>query len=180
MTSDQDDLPVKSSTPVVFLSYPYRTRTEWIRHSVPQFLRLCGCEVATGENWPGEDIAGAIAREISRSDILIAFFTKDQKLANGEWAPSQWVLQEIGFARGRGIPVILIREEGVFKEAGILGGIQIIPLDSEREAFAAFVQLRSAIRRLLFKGQPEEGLAICHLAKPGRKDHWNKIGRAHV
>jgi hypothetical protein len=174
MTSDRDDQPAKPQKPLVFISYPFRPRTEWIKHNTPQLLRLYGCQVASGDNYPGQGISAAVAADIGRSNLLVAFFTKDQKLATGEWAPSQWVLQEIGFARGRGIPVVLIREEGVFKEAGILGDAQIIPLDAEREAFAAFVRLRSAIKNLLFPGQFEDGLSVCHLAKPGRKDSWNQ------
>ena len=103
--------------------------------------------------------------------MLIAFLTRTQQLKNGNWVPSEWVLSEIGFAIGKEIPVVLVRELGVFTEIGILGNVQVINLDAEAEAFTAFLGLRTAIRNLLFKGTHEDGLAVCHLAKPGRKDN---------
>jgi hypothetical protein len=166
--------PANSSKPIVFLSYPFRPQTEWIKHSVPQLLRLYGCQPVSGDSYAGLEISSAIASDIKRSKLLVAFFTKDQKLLNDEWTPSQWVLQEVGFARGCGVPVLVIRELGVYKEAGILGNVQMIPLDAETEAFSAFVRLRYAIKKLLLDEQSDEKLSVCHLAKPGKRDARGK------
>jgi hypothetical protein len=165
--------PNGSSRPSVFLAYPFRQRDEWIRYVVPPLLNHFGCDVRTGELYPGREINRAVRDDIAQSNLLIAFLTRTQQLMNGGWVPSEWVLSEIGFAIGKEIPVLLIREEGVFTEIGILGNVQVISLDSETEAFTAFVTLRAAIRDLLFAGKHEDELAVCHLAKPGRRDRKN-------
>jgi hypothetical protein len=169
-----NDKPKQSTKPSVFVSYPFDARDEWIKYCVPSLLRLYGCHVLSGAKYPGQEINVAVTNDIARSNLLVAFLTRNQQLANGKWVPSEWVLQEIGFARGKGIPVVLVREQGVYTEIGIVGNIQVIDLDADGEAFWAFPQLRTAVRNLLFGGHSEDGLAVCHLAKRGRKDHWNK------
>jgi hypothetical protein len=159
--------PVGSTRPSVFLAYPFRDRDEWIRYVVPPLLSHYGCDVRTGDLYPAQEINRAVRDDIARSNLLVAFLTRTAQLKNGNWVPSEWVISEIGFAIGREIPVVLVRELGVVTEIGILGNVQVINLDAEHEAFTAFVGLRAAIRNLLFKGKQEDGLAICHLAKPG-------------
>jgi hypothetical protein len=163
----------QSREPLVFISYPFNPRDEWIKYCVPPLLRRYGCRALSGENHQGQDISDAVTNNIARSNLLIAFLTRNQKLANGQWAPSEWVLQEIGFARGRGIPVVLVREVGVYSKIGITGNIQVIELDAT-EAFWVFPQLRWAVKNLLFGGQSDDTLAVCHMAKRGRQDHWKK------
>lgn len=163
----------QSSKPKVFLSYPFSPRNEWIRHCVPPLLELWGCRVLSGRKYYGRDIKREVANDIARSKLLVAFLTRYQKLAGGDWTTSGWVLQETGFAVGKDIPVVLVEEIGVEVKGGIVGGIQVIKLDAG-EAFWALTQLRSAIKNILFPGEPDEELAVCHLAKPGRKDHKNR------
>lgn len=174
MVNDPNDRRKKLLKPLIFLAFPFNPRDEWIRRCVPRLLNLYGCDVKTGEDYFAKDISNGVTNDIARSSLVVAFLTRTQKLADGRWAPSQWVLQEVGFARGKGIPVVVILENGVLYETGILGDIQVINLDADREAFAAFTRLRVAVRDLLFGGQSENRLAVCHLAKPGRKDHWER------
>lgn len=161
------------SKPSVFVSYPFNPRDEWIRYCVPTLLRWYGCAVLSGENYQAQEINVAVTNDIARADLVIAFLTRRQRLENGDWVPSEWVLQEIGFARGKGIPVVLIREKGVYTQIGIVGNIQIIELDADREAFWVFPQLRAALRHLLFQSQPEHRLAVCHMAKRGARNRWD-------
>jgi hypothetical protein len=158
----------------VFIAYSFDSRDDWIPRCVPPFLELFGCTARTGADFPGQLIPGSVTNEIALSELLVAFLTRVERRANGGWIPSQWVLQEIGFACGKGIPVVLVEEIGVSRETGILGDIQIIPLDSNREAFAAIADLGVAIRNILYQGQYEKGFAICHLAKRGRIDHRDR------
>ena len=164
-----DDKPNPSSKSTVFLSYPFDDRNDWIKHCVPPLLRLYGCKVLTGDKYKGQEIKTEVAKDITRSNVLVAFVTKQEKLAAGGWTTSAWVLQETGFACGKGIPVVLVVEDGVDVLGGILGNIGIIKLDADSEAFLAFTELRSTIKRLLFGDEPDDGLAVCHLAKRGRR-----------
>ncbi len=169
----------QSTGPTVFLAYPFRTRDTWIRHYVAPLLKSYGCNVHIG-HFPGENIQDAVTRAISKSQLLVAFLTKYVKLATGRWISSDWVLQEAAFASGKGIPVIVVRELGVTTDVGILGDIQVIPLDM-RAPFLALVQLRSAVHRLVLKSEASDGIQVRHLSRPGRKlskqwwDFWTWI-----
>ena len=169
----QDTGLVQTSKPVVFLSFAFQTKAAWIKDCVQPLLRYYGCKVLTGEKYHLQEINRGVANDIGQSNLLIAFLTKNERLANGEWMTSQWVLQEIGFAAGKGIPVVLVRDKNVHLDIGILGNVQYIDLDSEYVAFAAFPPLRDAVKSLLFKNDRDDSLAVCHLAKRGRKDEWN-------
>jgi hypothetical protein len=158
----------QSTRPTVFLAYPFRSRNTWIRYYVVPLLRLYGCNVDIG-NFPGEIINDAVTRAISQSQLLVAFLTKSARLAKGRWISSEWVLQELGFARGRGIPVVVVRELGVTTDVGILGDIQVIPLDM-RAPFLALAQLRSAVHRLVLKSEVSDQLEVRHLSRLGRTD----------
>jgi hypothetical protein len=173
-TQTADGSLKERAKPTVFLSYPFVTRNDWIKHCVPRLLELWGCKVLSGERYYGREIKKEVANDIARSKLLVAFLTRHQELAGGNWTTSGWVLQETGFACGKDIPVVLIGESGVEVKGGILGDIQVIELDAEKEAYWALPQLRSAIKDLLFEHEPDEELAVCHLAKLGRKDKWGR------
>ena len=169
-----NDEPKQLARPSIFVAYPFEEDYEWIKYCVPPLLRRYGCNVLSGESSHTQEINLAVADRIAQSNLVVAFLTRDQALADGGFVPSEWVLQEIGFARGKGIPVVLLRERDVKTGIGIAGNIQFIDLLADDEAFLAFLQLRAAIRESLFKGQSDEGLAVCHLSKPGRRDQWRK------
>ncbi len=160
--------------PIVFLSYDFDPHADWIKYCARPLLEFYGCKVLSGEKYHAQEINRGVTQDIARSNLLISFLTRNERLASGEWMSSQWVLQEIGFAAGRGIPVVLVREKNVHLDVGILGNVQYIELDSDTEAFAAFLPLRSAVKRLLFEDQADNDLAVCHLAKRGSKDDWKR------
>lgn len=164
------DAPNPLSKPKVFLSYPFDDRNDWIKHCVPALLRWYGCKVLTGDKYKGQEIKTEVAKDISQSNLLVAFVAKQEKVVTGGWTTSPWVLQETGFACGKGVSVVLVVEDGVDVTGGILGNIGIIRLDADAEAFLAFTELRSTIKRLLFEDEPDDGLAVCHLAKRGRRN----------
>ena len=159
--------------PTVFLAYPFAKGYEWIQQCVPRLLKSYGCQVRSGEQYYKE-ISVAIGNDIARSNLLVAFLTRHQQLADKSWIASEWVLQEIGFAKGKGIPVLLVRELGVKTQIGIAGDVQFIPLDSDYEPFRACNDLRVAVRNLLFDGQDDGSLTLYHLAKASGKDAKGK------
>ena len=60
------------------------------------------------------------------------FYNKDifkVNKANLELKISDWILQEIGFAVGRGLKIILLREDGVREPGGLLGDLEYIPFN---------------------------------------------------
>jgi hypothetical protein len=77
---------------------------------------------------PGDILASKISRAIEQSNCLIAVLTQDG-------ARSQWVHQEIGWAKRAGKLVIPIVEEGV-PSTGFIQGVEYIRFNRESPADA--------------------------------------------
>ena len=69
------------------------------------------------------------------------------------WKTSDWILQEIGFARGRNLKSILLVENDVIPPAGIMGDLQYIRFDRRYPA-ACVVELMQMISSLSAPGGP--------------------------
>ena len=77
---------------------------------------------------PGGTLARKISNAIERSNCVIAVLTRDG-------ARSQWVHQEIGWAKGAGKLVIPIVEEGI-PSTGFIQGVEYIRFNREKPADA--------------------------------------------
>jgi hypothetical protein len=122
-----------------------------------------------GSHFHGRPISESVATTISTTKLVICFLMRSSKLAAGGWAASDWVLQELGFAKGKGIPVVAVRERGVHANVGLLGDVQLIELDPTAP-FLALLPLRITLEKLLLPTQPETGIRVHHLARPGKRD----------
>lgn len=69
------------------------------------------------------------------------------KSADFEWKTSDWVIQEIGLAKGRAMSVVILLEEGCRKPGGLQGDVEFIAFDREAPE-KAFVKLLQMIRAL--------------------------------
>jgi tetratricopeptide (TPR) repeat protein len=65
-----------------------------------------------------------------------------------DWKTSDWVIQEIGLAVGRGMAIVLLLENGCRKPGGIQGDVEFIPFDRATPE-RAFGQLLEMIRALV-------------------------------
>jgi len=166
---------------VVFLAFPFRPRDAWIKHSVPRLLTSWGYEVEMGAHFHGRPIGQSVAAAIGRAQLLVCFLMRCDKLAGTGWSTSDWVLQELGFARGRGIPVVVVRERSVRANVGMLGDVQVIELDPTAP-FLALLPLQATLRGLLPTPPQTAEIQVRHLAKPGAQqgskqwwDFWTWI-----
>jgi tetratricopeptide (TPR) repeat protein len=64
-----------------------------------------------------------------------------------EWKTSDWIIQEIGLAVGRGMDLILLVEEGVRAPGGLQGDIEYIPFNREapERSFGKLLQMLAAL-----------------------------------
>lgn len=64
-----------------------------------------------------------------------------------EWKTSDWVIQEIGLAIGRGMAVILLVEDGVRKPGGLQGNIEYLPFkrSSPQLTFGKLLEMIQAL-----------------------------------
>jgi hypothetical protein len=63
------------------------------------------------------------------------------------WRTSDWIIQEIGLAIGRGLDLILLLEEGLQKPGGLQGDLEYIPFNrgSPERSFGRIVDMLSAL-----------------------------------
>ena len=86
---------------------------------------------------------------ISPAKISKLPFTEKQ-IANGSdfgWKTSDWIIQEIGLAKGRGLDILLLIENGVRKPGGLQGDVEYISFDrsAPSEAFGKIIEMISAL-----------------------------------
>jgi tetratricopeptide (TPR) repeat protein len=64
-----------------------------------------------------------------------------------EWKTSDWIIQEIGLAQGRGLEILLLIENGVRKPGGLQGDVEYIPFDRSvpEGAFGKIVEMITAL-----------------------------------
>jgi hypothetical protein len=69
------------------------------------------------------------------------------KLDKFEWKTSDWVIQEIGMAIGRGLNLILLIENDLRKPGGLQGDIEYIPFlrDAPQESFNKILEMIAAL-----------------------------------
>lgn len=102
-------------------------------------------------------------RVIAPSDLTDSFFSRNRLSAREEdfgWKTSDWIIQEIGLAIGRGLHVILLVEQGVRSPGGLQGNLERIEFDRDtpEKIFGKLVEMISALTPKVAKasmGEPE-------------------------
>lgn len=87
-----------------------------------------------------------------------------------EWKTSDWIIQEVGFALGRNMQVILLLEEGVRVPGGLQGDLEHIPF-VRTEPSKAFPKVLDMITSLVPKKMPGEMAATEKKADGEQKQH---------
>jgi hypothetical protein len=66
-----------------------------------------------------------------------------------EWKTSDWVIQEVGLARGRGMSLVLLLENGVRRPGGLQGNVEYISFDrsAPEKSFGKIVEMITAISK---------------------------------
>lgn len=66
---------------------------------------------------------------------------------NLEWKTSDWIIQEIGLARGRDLEILLLIESGVRKPGGLQGDVEYISFDrsTPETAFGKIIEMITAL-----------------------------------
>ena len=110
----------------VFVAFGYNDQDLWIRQFVIPLVETLGCEVVTGEDMHGQNLATGVLNLMSDSDACIGFLTRrgNQPNQDGTYPTHLWVQQELTVALSRNISVFEIRESGIDTQNGILGDRQ--------------------------------------------------------
>jgi hypothetical protein len=112
---------------IVFLGFGYNDNDKWVVDLVIPFLQTLGCEVLTGEEMQGENLAQGVLDRIKEADVCVGLLTKrDDPDGDGIFNTHKWVIQELAAAAAANPkkPTFEIIEKGVDPQKGMLGGNQ--------------------------------------------------------
>jgi tetratricopeptide (TPR) repeat protein len=114
-----------------------------------------------------KDLATKVLELVADRNVCIAICTKHQRVLAPEklssvflspryskaltseisWAASDWIIQEIGLAKGRGMDLIIFLEKGVRQPGGLQGTVEYIEFERESLArpFGKFLEMLQAL-----------------------------------
>lgn len=121
-----------------FIGHSFAEQDENLINSIKSFLALRSVQFETGEKAQNKSIAGKVKERIDRNGVFIGIFTIE-KLLDGknvvswfkrskqyEFTTSNWVLQESGYAIGKGKELIFLVEKGIARFPELQGDAELI------------------------------------------------------
>jgi len=96
----------------VFLAHRFDDQGTRDAHTLEMFLIRLGFEVLEGAGYEARDIPPKVAERIKRQDIFLCLVTPGNQ---------SWILSEASYAKALGRYVILLLEDGLDFDKGILG-----------------------------------------------------------
>ncbi len=79
-----------------------------------------------GEDLGGRPVPDEVRARIEAARVVVAVLTRDVEIGEGRFQSSQWTQQEITWASAHGVPCILLVEDGVEFERGLVGDLELI------------------------------------------------------
>lgn len=122
-----------------FLSFRFDEHSKSLALDVKAFLELV--DVVSGLGYEPRSVSEKVLDRLSgQIDLFIVIFAK-----GGE---STWLHQEIGVAKGRNIPVLVMKEEGTSFSEGLLSDLEYasFPVGVISEAFISLLQALRYLR----------------------------------
>ena len=110
---EKDSYRRKMLDPKIFISRHFDNLSNNVYYTLSSFLMLLGFDVIQGEEYTSDLIPDKVAHKIEQQEILIA-------IINGE-RDHDWIISEIGFAKGKNKHLILIKEKNTLFNSTILG-----------------------------------------------------------
>jgi hypothetical protein len=116
----------------VFVGFGYNENDAWINELIIPFIEELGCEVVTGEDMQGENLAKGVVSRIEECDACIGFLTR-RGAANqdGIFATHSWVISELASAVTLEKSIFEIREKNIDPQRGLTGDRQHYEFDDK-------------------------------------------------
>jgi hypothetical protein len=128
----------------VFVGFGYNERDQWIEDQILPILRSVGYSVVDGKGLVGLQLQPEVEQRIEKSDAAIGFFTIREGQGNADFTSHIWVRDEMLYAKAKGKPMVLIREDGVNLPEGLFGNVGYINLKQD-DRLACVVAMLTAL-----------------------------------
>lgn len=119
-----------------------------------RFLRSAGVECESGEPAENRSVSTKVRERIDQNPIFVGIFTCRCKLDGKElYTTSNWVIQESGYAIGKGKELILLVENSIYNFPELQGDLEYVPFqrDSLEDTFLRLNEMIGAVRTRLSK-----------------------------
>ena len=123
-----------------FVSFRFDDHSKALAFEVREFLELIGIDFISGLGYEPRSISEKVVERLT--DPLDLFIVIQS--SSGD---SVWLNQEIGVARGRNLPILVLKEEGADVDLGLLGDTEYLSFP-ENNISKAFVGILQAISYL--------------------------------
>ena len=159
-----------------FVGYSFADQDEALTDKIIRHIEGYDILCKTGEKAQNKFVSQKVKERIDECDFFVGIFTKGLELCgevsdkgvfarfckgkasrSGLFMTSNWVIQESGYALGKGKPLLLMVEQGIHNFPELQGDQEIIPFESLTNWLSVMSSERN--KRMLFK--PTSGLSNC-------------------
>jgi len=125
-----------------FVSFRFDDHSKALAFELREFLELVGVDFVSGLGYEPRSISEKVLEKLTDPlDIFMVIYS-----STGD---SAWLNQEIGVARARNLPILVLREESSKSDLGMLGDAEylLFPDKNINKAFVGILQAISYIER---------------------------------
>ena len=124
-----------------FVSFRFDDHSKALAFELREFMELVGLEFVSGLGYEPRSISEKVLERLSGPlDLFIILFS--------ESGDSSWLNQEIGVARARKLPILVLKEEGINVDSGMLGDTEylVFPRGNISKSFVGVLQALSYLK----------------------------------
>jgi hypothetical protein len=118
-----------------FLSFRFDDHSKSLAFELKEFLELCNINIISGLGYEPRSVSEKVLNRLTQKiDLFI--------LLNSLSGDSAWINQEIGVAKSKHIPIVVLNEEGADEKSSLLGDNEyiIFPQNIITKSFIGILQ----------------------------------------
>ncbi|MGH8427332.1 MAG: hypothetical protein ACRES7_05025 [Gammaproteobacteria bacterium] len=125
-----------------FVSFRFDDHSKALTFELKEFMGLVGLDFVSGLGFEPRSISEKVLERLSEPLNIFVILL-------GDSGDSAWLHQEIGVARGRKLPILVLKEEGAEIDSGMLGDTEFLsfPKNNISKAFVGILQALSYLNR---------------------------------
>ena len=119
---------------------------------IASFLELFELPSVLGETFGGLEVSQGVRERLESASFVVAILSREVQVGEGTWKPSDWIIQEIAWAKARNKELLILLEDGVQFSRALVGEVEFITFhdDSFSDVLVQFGrQLRALLNRHL-------------------------------
>lgn len=124
-----------------FVSFRFDDHSKALAFELREFMELVGIEFVSGLGYEPRSLSAKVVERLSEPlDLFLVIFS-----SSGD---SAWLNQEIGVARARNLPIIVLKEESSDVNPGMIGDTEylLFPNNSISKTFVGILQALSFLK----------------------------------